>query len=158
MFRMKGLLVPYRRSGFLIAILLLFGSFSATVAAPAEHCIKPGVNKGAVQGEFKGWLKNVCDYRVSVVYGFDKKFDGTPKASPWCRNDGDYGNEHPVEDTGQIYEPGERKGIGAQFERGVAFDVGWAACDIDTSANNTVNFLTETPIFEFEANCKYRCR
>lgn len=140
-----------------LSILLALPTTKAVADKPASHCIKASVERGSAV-EPKGWLTNTCAGPVAVVYGFDTKYDGARKKKPWCGNEGDYFNEHFVGSKGEVLDPGERIGVGYYFEPGVRFGVYWAACEIDTSANNAVFFLIESSNFKFSASCDFECQ
>ncbi|MCU0906071.1 MAG: hypothetical protein MUF73_01195 [Rhodobacteraceae bacterium] len=143
----------------LSSFVCLFGAAEQAAAAdvPASHCIEVSAFRGGATAA-KGVLTNTCDLHVAVVYGFDTKFDGTRKVRPWCQYEGDYGNEHAVGRKGQILDPGEQLSVGHSFPPDIRFGVHWAACAIDTSANNAVFFLIESPYFAFDGTCGFECQ
>lgn len=145
------------RLAILSFLLVTLSAVHAVADKPNFHCIKATAVQGSA-AENKGWLTNTCTVPVAVVFGFDTKFDGTRKTKPWCIFEGDYGNEHPAGAKGQILGAGERIGVGYYFEPGVRFGVFWAACEIDTSANNGAFILLDAPYVAFDASCGFECQ
>ena len=145
-----------------LAILpLLLWALQTTVsfAQGLGDCIEIVAIRGAAENQAKGYLINNCDKHVAVVFGYDKKFDGTPKANPWCKPEDDYVylEEHITGSQGPILDPGETLSVGYGFKESAKFNVSWAACEIDTSKNNSVFFLMTSPYFRFNATCKHEC-
>lgn len=116
-------------------------------------CVLFTENANATEGQYLGWIKNDCPFPIAVVHDFGLNPDRTPKDGPWCT--GRIHQEASLQDA-DLLDSSESIGVGWGL-KGTATDIYWAACSVDTSANNAVNFLMQEPEFRFFPNCSYEC-
>lgn len=133
--------------------LCLSAQIAGSETRSARECVQFIPNPNATETQFLGWLKNICDMPIGVVHDFGLNPDGTPKQEPWCS--GRVSSEAYLHGA-NLLEPGETLGIGWAL-KGRAKKIYWAACTVDTSKNNSVNFLQEEPAFRFHPDCDYEC-
>ena len=92
--------------------------------ALANKCIRsirpPGVTALTF---FKSRLKNICNYAVTVTFGYNVKSDGTPIQAPWCT----VGHAGSIGGSMKL-SPGQHKPV-APIESGNRYRVLWCACD-----------------------------
>lgn len=140
--------------GCLSALAVLSSASAMARSRDAKDCIGFIRNEQPSKETVLGWLVNNCpDRHVAVVHEFDVDVYGNRREGPWCRNPS--GQWHlPV---ANILEPGEKLGVGWQLH-GLAERLDIAACEVDTSKNNSVFFILQQPEFLFEADCSYQCR
>lgn len=145
------------RPVLMLSGLAVAGLVSVSPAGAASQsvmkCVLFTENANATEGQYLGWIENDCPFPIAVVHDFGLNPDRTPKQGEWCA--GRVHHEASLQDA-DLLDPAESIGVGWGLN-GVATDIFWAACSVDTSANNSVNFLMQEPQFRFFPNCNYEC-
>ncbi len=121
---------------------------------PVKGCVSFDKNPEADETQYLGWFKNNCDGPIALIHDFGLNANGSPRTGPWCR---ERVSDEAYLHGASMLQPGETLGVGWRL-KGVAKNIFWAACTVDTARNNSVYIVLEEPEFRFLLpDCHFEC-